>query len=572
MTRFVCFLAGTLLMFLAPARLQADDELVLGGPEPGKITTMGFQLDQPCRIQITGKGGSFEGFRVHSRDKKAHRVPLVFYAWILNSETREPVWHTFKSAKQRHKKRYRGLFEIDESVNLRPGHYEVYYAAAPDMGTPACRKTCRRVKYRNKHRKQLEIMVTGHVLKADNGRGVVDQLSEEAIIALPRQGNDQSHWQDFCLKSAASIRIYAQGEGNRKTQGDYAWIVNADNNSQVWSLSERRSQGAGGAEKNLRVDETVTLAKGRYRVHYVSDQSHSFDGWNDLPPNDPQFWGVTLWASSKKDRRRVSHRSFHLAEPVVELVRAGNNTELSRGFRLNRDMDLRLLCLGEGTARGGFRDGGWIIDANTREKVWSMDYEWSQSAGGAERNRLVDQVIRLPKGEYIAYYATDDNHAYAAWDEGKPYDPARWGLSLWTVRKSDAYGVATFSERSLGNKHVLAQIVGIGDHDYRRTNFTVPGVTHLRIQALGEGERGSMTDYGWIENRETGRVYWEMTYRKTDHAGGAKKNRAFNDIIVLPKGDYRLIYKSDGSHSSQGWNASPPDDRNRYGITILQTD
>ena len=48
------------------------------------------------------------------------------------------------------------------------------------------------------------------------------------------------------------------------------------------------------------------------------------------------------------------------------------------------------------------------------------------------------------------------------------------------------------------------------------------------IYALGEGIGGDMVDYGWIERCEERRRVWEMTYRATEHAGGAKKNRRFD--------------------------------------------
>ena len=67
-----------------------------------------------------------------------------------------------------------------------------------------------------------------------------------------------------------------------------------------------------------------------------------------------------------------------------------------------------------------------------------------------------------------------------------------------------------------------------------------------------------MDDYAWIEEAGTGRVVWEMTYRMTEHAGGAKKNRMFNDTIRLDKGEYVVYYETDGSHSYEDWNASPP--------------
>ncbi|MFQ5770315.1 MAG: hypothetical protein ACE5HX_07250, partial [bacterium] len=85
---------------------------------------------------------------------------------------------------------------------------------------------------------------------------------------------------------------------------------------------------------------------------------------------------------------------------------------------------------------------------------------------------------------------------------------------------------------------------------------------------IGEGTDGRMFDYGWIEDAEQRKVVWEMTYRKTNHAGGAKKNRLFDDTIFLKKGEYIVYYETDDSHSYNDWNSAPPYDPVNWGITV----
>ena len=79
-----------------------------------------------------------------------------------------------------------------------------------------------------------------------------------------------------------------------------------------------------------------------------------------------------------------------------------------------------------------------------------------------------------------------------------------------------------------------------------------------------------MDDFGWIEDAKTGKAVWEMTYRSTDHAGGATKNRRFDGTITLPAGEYILKYETDGSHSFGDWNADAPDDPEAWGITLFR--
>jgi len=60
-----------------------------------------------------------------------------------------------------------------------------------------------------------------------------------------------------------------------------------------------------------------------------------------------------------------------------------------------------------------------------------------------------------------------------------------------------------------------------------------------------------------------------MRYRKTEHAGGAKKNRMIDTIITLDAGTYSVHYRSDDSHSYHDWNSSAPHDKRNWGITVF---
>jgi hypothetical protein len=230
-------------------------------------------------------------------------------------------------------------------------------------------------------------------------------------------------------------------------------------------------------------------------------------------------------------------------------------------------MDLRILCLGEGTG-SKMADYGWIINADSKKTVWKMHKKQSEHAGGADKNRIVDEEIKLHRGNYIAFYSTDDSHAYNKWNMNPPFEKEKWGLTIWPVKKEDSRYIELFDETEYKNENILAEIVRVRDSRNLSESFTLADDSKVRIIAIGEGDKREMYDYGWIENGR-GRIIWEMTSRKTEHAGGARKNRMFNDVIMLEAGTYRVYYKTDDSHSYNMWNSSPPDHPEMYGITIL---
>jgi len=71
---------------------------------------------------------------------------------------------------------------------------------------------------------------------------------------------------------------------------------------------------------------------------------------------------------------------------------------------------------------------------------------------------------------------------------------------------------------------VLAEIGDVGDYADEIREFTLMHKTTVQILAIGEGIGNQLHDFGWLENAE-GDTLWKMTIDKTEHAGGARKNR-----------------------------------------------
>jgi len=373
------------------------------------------------------------------------------------------------------------------------------------------------------------------------------------------------------LDRPTEVDLYVEGEAREDTEFDTGWIINADTHAKIYRMTWRDSAPAGGAEKNRMAHVTRTLPAGRYAAFYATDDSHDALGWNASPPHDPDAWGLLLRVNDPAARAAVKSFTYdHVpaAATIVALTGVGDKESRSRAFTLNRAMDVRIYALGEGRD-GRMFDYGWITNNGSHQKVWEMRYAETENAGGDAKNRLVDKSIHLDKGDYVVHYVTDDSHSADGFNAAAPPDGKRWGITLLAASGTLDRGVVTeTAERS--DPSIIAQLVGVRDDESPKKRFTLDREAQVRIYALGEGSGRSLVDYGWIEDAKTGKTVWEMTYRTTEPAGGATKNRRFEGTITLPAGEYTLRYETDDSHSFGSWNADPPDNPDMWGITIYR--
>jgi len=132
-------------------------------------------------------------------------------------------------------------------------------------------------------------------------RDEFETFDEMPVIAsIDNVNNNQYEIVEFTLERDTDVRVYAIGEGTSNIMSDYAGIENAQTGQLVWEMYAISTEHAGGSSKNRKFDRVIPLAAGDYRLHYRSDDSHSFDMWNDLPP-DHNWWGVRLFDVTADD-------------------------------------------------------------------------------------------------------------------------------------------------------------------------------------------------------------------------------------------------------------------------------
>ncbi len=585
-------IAGLIALVMISRPAVAGEHLIIQLQDftQTEVKSAGFSLPRAMAVHISAVGAGEEGFPFSSGGMAA-------YGWIINADTRELEWKMDDGNTTRTKTDR----TFDGSVTLPAGSHELYFAAYGLAGLrklPTIEVEGRRVFPPGDEEKRqgffqwLRELFGGDISRDWKKRAknwgidisIDDRVEGVTMFNPPREfphvlfkatrlGENEHIRQRFSLSRPMHIRIYALGESDFGGElADFGWIMSAETHRRIWEMQRSNVQPAGGAEKNVRFDGTISFPRGEYILTYVTDNSHSFVDWNAPPPEDPFNYGISLIGTSDEDRGNFKTLGGGEEDKnvVVQLTRIGNNETRSADFTLKKECRLRVYAIGERELAGHqMADYGWIIDSKTRERVWTMDPDRTDPAGGADKNRMIDEVITLPRGSYTAFYQTDDSHAYGSWNDAPPYDADHYGITVSGAGDDFAMSdVVKNASSQPGN--VIAQLVRVGDNANLTQPFHLSRPAHVRVYAIGEGQNREMYDYGWIENTATGSVVWEMTYSMTFHAGGGRKNRMVSTTILLDKGDYLLHYVSDDSHSYNHWNTDPPDDPTMWGITLYE--
>jgi len=576
------FAAMTGLILWAPASWAQF--ITLEKPEPYDLLVQGFELSAPATVQVDAVGRwsrDDEDWRSEWRGSREDDA-LSVYAWILDSETRRPVWimDAWDTEKVQGN---RALRQVQEDVELDAGRYEVYFYSGHGWLNQA-EDWDRDDRYKwgkgwsRDARHLREDLAETYVKLSTSGSATTfqpDGAQLGGLVALNQFGDSQLRSAGFELSSRAPLRIYSLIEFTKgaREAADYGWIIDESTREVVWSGVDALSRRAGGSRKNRLIDEEIELDAGRYILYYGTDDSHSYEEFNANPPNDPMNWGITVLPGDGFQASNFStFDEVRPQDPLVEFTRARDGDFMEQSFRLSSDARLHVYALGEYSyGDREFVDYAWITNAKTGRVEWEMDGRNAVGAGGAEKNRMFDGIIELPAGEYTLYYATDGSHSHDTWNAAEPFDPGAWGVTVWPAQGFDRGQFAEIDERDVArDEGVVIRMVRIRDHERRRERFTLDSDKRVHVYALGEGSDGSMYDYAYIIDDKTGRTIWEMTYRNSVHAGGAHKNRMFDEEILLEAGEYVCYYESDGSHSFEGWNSTKPRDPMNWGITIRE--
>lgn len=365
----------------------------------------------------------------------------------------------------------------------------------------------------------------------------------------------------------------------------YAWLLDGSTRRPVWVMDMREAQVRVGSRRLREVQTSVRLPPGRYELYLFAGAGPAkTPGAGE--PRERGWWDRTLDYFTGSEPVQNLHACFvsltsgelatgirrfdvtgDLTPALIRDNRAGNSRLFQAGFALRRPTALRLYGMVEQV--GGSRraaDFGWIVDARTRKVVWHS-YEGSRRphAGGGDKNRLIDEEVRLPPGRYLLRYGTDDSHAYPAFNANPPHDPLNWGITL--LPGSD-FDTGAFERFEPVEPEPLIESIKMGDGASFERPFRLLRKAELDLRATGEMVRSDVADGAAIVEAGSGKAVWEMTESNTMPAGGTEKNRMFDGLVQLQPGDYILRYRTDDSHSYPHWNAAAPFVPEAWGVSL----
>lgn len=552
---------------MAAGPAAAVGEIDLRVEEGAGLQRQSFHVPVEARLTISmrswsphdrsgdGERGFFDRL-LHGRDSG-----VVVRSWILDAARREPVWE-FPGredgfAGSGHERR------MEVQTTLPAGDYELYlHAELPG----AERERIERLAEMEGAGVHLAFSTPSVELRGERFEW------ENTLLRLAPLGDDELREQAFRLNAPATVRVYAVVEHahGQRSSYDGGWIVDLDSGARVVDLSAVHGARAGGASRNRRIDQRVSLPAGEYRITVGTDDSHSYERFRGAPPEDPEFWGVTLIGA---DAAAVeAFETLDLPEPPVPdlaLVPVGNDELRRQAFRLESPTLLRLRVMGEVDRDGwAFVDHGWILDLDSRSLVWAMDDRLCDSAGGFERNLVFDGEVRLPAGNYLALYATDGGHAYGDFSGAAPFRKEDWGLQIWS-READRPLVELpedFDGAWLDD--ALVAVVRCGDDALRRASFELDEPTTVMVTLHGEARGEDVYDSGFLRESDSGRLVWEPDWEGAEWAGGAERNRRVVSELRLEAGRYEAVVETDDSHSFEGWSGAAPWDPDLWGLVV----
>jgi len=130
--------------------------------------------------------------------------------------------------------------------------------------------------------------------------------SKKVLSSIINVGDYADITNEFVLREDQKVLIYSMGEGLPEwNMVDFGWLESGSGDT-LWIASEfDDSFFASGNMKNRLKIGFLELKRGRYKLRYKSDDSHSAALFNSPPPQDSTFWGTQIFRLDNEEFRTL---------------------------------------------------------------------------------------------------------------------------------------------------------------------------------------------------------------------------------------------------------------------------
>lgn len=230
------------------------------------------------------------------------------YGWLEKESTGERVWEmTWETTEPAGGDRTNRKSE--QILTLTPGSYLLYYQSDDSHS----HEDWLRTRPTNPARWGAALFVLGseedvdavEVIQRTGDTNTETDVDSDVSVSVPvdegrvlvdysRVGNDADLRTGFTLDEESELRITGAGEISTNGRYDYGWIENAETGENVWEMTLRNTEHAGGEARTRRFSGRLTLPAGNYTVRYVSDFDFAYGDFGDGAPNRPEEWGIRV--------------------------------------------------------------------------------------------------------------------------------------------------------------------------------------------------------------------------------------------------------------------------------------
>lgn len=291
--------------------------------------------------------------------------------------------------------------------------------------------------------------------------------AEDRIVSHLFVGDDADLSKKFVIERPRDYLVVSVGEGfeTELIGSDYGWIE-AENGDTVWTGKySKESYLLGGNQKNRITAGLIRLKPGKYKLRYISDDSHSYGKWNARPPSDSLLWGIQVMTLTEKEPTEIERI---LMEAKNQTLISGDNI---RSLHFDNN-DKNIVWIGtdaEGLDRWDKTSGKIVNYRNVRgeNSVSNNSIQFiHQSENGILWLATNNGLNRFdPQSEKFTVYTEEDglptNYIASILEDdfNNLWLATRNGLSRMSVNEGKATFVNYDSKDGLGGSDYIALVV-----------------------------------------------------------------------------------------------------------------